>query len=363
MKIAQISPLYESVPPKLYGGTERVVHYITEELVAQGHEVTLFASGDSVTSARLIPVTSRSLRLDEKCIDLLAPHFTMMEMLEKEAHQFDVIHNHIDYMMYPLIKRNKHHFLTTLHGRLDIPELQPLYKEFFQIPVVSISDSQRLPIPFANWKGTVYHGLPLNLYQLNPVGGNYLVFVGRISPEKRVDRAIEIAIKTGIPLKIAAKTDKVDRDYFEEKIKHLISHPLIELVGEVNDFEKQELLGNALGLIYPIDWPEPFGLAMIEAMACGTPVVAYGHGSVPEVVDEGVTGFIVDSQEEAAEAVKKLTTVNRKKCREVFEQRFSASRMVKDYLTIYENLRNSGENHFPGVIQNPEKYVSYGKNA
>jgi glycosyltransferase involved in cell wall biosynthesis len=363
MKIAQISPLYESVPPKLYGGTERVVHYITEELVAQGHEVTLFASGDSVTSARLIPVTSKSLRLDEKSIDLLAPHFTMMEMVEKEAHQFDFIHNHIDYMMYPLIKRNKQHFLTTLHGRLDIPELQPLYKEFFQIPVISISDSQRLPIPFANWKGTVYHGLPPDLYKLNPEGGNYLVFVGRISPEKRVDRAIDIAIKAGIPLKIAAKIDKADRDYFEEKIKHLLDHSLVELIGEVNDHEKQELFGNALGLIYPIDWPEPFGLAMIEAMACGTPVVAYRHGSVPEVIDEGLTGYVVNSQEEAVEAVNKLHTLNRRKCREVFERRFSATRMVNDYLAIYENLRKSGVNHFSEVIQNPKESLSYGKNA
>jgi len=363
MKIAQISPLYESVPPKLYGGTERVVHYITEELVAQGHEVTLYASGDSVTSARLIPVTSRSLRLDVNCIDQLAPHFTMMEMIEKEAHQFDVIHNHIDYMMYPLIKRNKQHFLTTLHGRLDIPELQPLYMEFFQIPVVSISDSQRLPISFANWKGTVYHGLPLDLYQLVPEDGKYLVYVGRISPEKRVDRAIDIAIKAGILLKIAAKIDKADREYFEEKIKHLIDHPLIEMVGEVGDREKQELFGNALGLLYPIDWPEPFGLAMIEAMACGTPVVAYNHGSVAEVVDEGITGFIVNSQEEAVEAVKKLKTINRRKCREVFERRFSAKRMVNDYLAIYESLIKSGQNHFSDVIQNPEKYVSYGKNA
>jgi glycosyltransferase involved in cell wall biosynthesis len=363
MKIAQISPLYESVPPKLYGGTERVVHYITEELVAQGHEVTLFSSGDSVTTAKLIPVTSKSLRLDENCIDLLAPHFTMMEMVEKEAYQFDVIHNHIDYMMYPLIKRNKQHFLTTLHGRLDIPELLPLYKEFFQIPVVSISNAQRLPIPFANWKGTVYHGLPTELYKLFPGDGKYLVFVGRISPEKRVDRAIEIAVKAGIPLKIAAKIDKVDRDYFDEKIKHLIENPLIELVGEVNDHEKQELFGNAMGLIYPIDWPEPFGLAMIEAMACGTPVVAYGHGSVPEVVDEGVTGFVVNSQEDAVEAVKKLHTLSRIKCREVFEKRFTATRMVNDYLTIYESLRKSGEKIFSDVVHNSKESMSYGKIA
>jgi glycosyltransferase involved in cell wall biosynthesis len=363
MKIAQVSPLYESVPPKLYGGTERVVHYITEELVAQGHDVTLFASGDSVTSAKLIPASNKSLRLDKNCIDQLAPHITMMEMIENQAHQFDIIHNHIDYMMYPLIKRSKQHFLTTLHGRLDIPELQPLYREFFKVPVVSISDSQRLPIPFANWKGTIYHGLPLDLYQLNPGNGSYLVFIGRISPEKRVDRAIEIAIKADLPLKIAAKIDNADKDYFAEKIKHLIDHPLIELVGEVNDDDKQELYGNALGLIYPIDWPEPFGLAMIEAMACGTPVVAYGHGSVPEVVDEGVTGFIVNSQEEAVEAVKKLQTLSRKKCREVFEHRFSATRMANDYLAIYESLRLSGENNFTELVQNPKVYESYGKNA
>ncbi len=363
MKIAQISPLYESVPPKFYGGTERVVHYITEELVAQGHDVTLFASGDSATSAKLIPGSSQSLRLDKNCIDQLAPHFTMMEMIEKQAYQFDIIHNHIDYLMYPLIKRHSQHFITTLHGRLDIPELQPLYKEFFKIPVISISNSQRMPIPFANWKGTVYHGLPLNLYQLVPDDGKYLVFVGRISPEKRVDRAIDIAVKAGIPLKIAAKIDKADKDYFEEVIKHLLDHPLIEMVGEVNDLGKQELYGNALGLIYPIDWPEPFGLAMIEAMACGTPVVAYGHGSVTEVVDDGVTGFIVNSQEEAVEAVKKLQTLSRKKCREAFENRFSAARMVNDYLAIYESLRLSGKNNFSNIVQNPKVYEAYGKNA
>jgi glycosyltransferase involved in cell wall biosynthesis len=363
MKIAQVSPLYESVPPKLYGGTERVVHYLTEELVAQGHDVTLFASGDSVTSAKLIPVSNKSLRLDETCIDQLAPHITMMEMIEKQAHQFDIIHNHIDYMMYPLIKRSKQHFLTTLHGRLDIPELQPLYREFYKIPVVSISDSQRLPLSFANWKGTIYHGLPLDLYQLNPGNGNYLVFVGRISPEKRVDRAIDIAIRTGVPLKIAAKIDSADKDYYEAKIKHLLDHPLIELVGEVNDQEKQDLFGNALGLIYPIDWPEPFGLAMIEAMACGTPVVAYRNGSVPEVVDEGITGFIVNSREEAVEAVKKLPSLSRIKCRETFEVRFSATRMVNDYLAIYELLRKSGENNFSDTIENPKEYVTYGKIA
>lgn len=363
MKIAQISPLYESVPPKLYGGTERVVHFITEELVSQGHDVTLFASGDSLTSARLVPVTSRSLRLDDGCVDQIAPHFTMMEMVEREAYKFDIIHNHIDYFFYPYIKKMNGRILTTLHGRLDIPELQPLYKEYYQVPVVSISDSQRLPLPFANWQGTVYHGLPLNLFELRPQPGNYLVFLGRISPEKRVDRAIDIAIRAGIPIKIAAKISVVDRDYYEAKIKKLLDHPLVEMLGEIGDREKQDVLGGALGLIYAIDWPEPFGLAMIEAMACGTPVIAYKNGSVPEVVDDGITGFIVNSREEAVEAVKKLPDLDRRKCRRVFETRFSSKRMVNDYLALYESLIKSGDGRFNSKVIHPKEQIIYGKEA
>ncbi len=359
MRIAQVAPLYESVPPKHYGGTERVVHWITERLVELGHEVTLFASGDSVSGARLFSPVRRSLRTDKQVADSLAPHFILMEMVEKEAPDFDVIHSHIDYLYYPLMKRKRHKYLTTLHGRLDLPELQFLYDRYRRIPLISISDAQRIPIPFANWKRTVYHGLPLNLFHFNPDGGKYLTFVGRISPEKRLDRAIEIAVKAGIPFRFAAKIDKADNEYFERKIKRLLKHPLVEFLGEINDREKQELYGNALGLLYPIDWPEPFGLAMIEAMACGTPVVAYRNGSVPEVINEGITGFIVNSQEEAIEAVKKLSQLSRKKCRLIFEERFSVQRMVDDYLSVYNSIqRIDGKNMLP-LINEPLKVKDY----
>ena len=361
MKIAQISPLYESVPPRLYGGTERVVHYLTEALVAMGHDVTLYASGDSVTSARLVACSSTALRLNGSTVDSLAPHFHMMEQVGRDAHQYDVIHSHIDYLLYPIIKRSNYHFLTTLHGRLDIPELHPLYQEYFRIPVVSISDSQRKPLPHANWQATVYHGLPLDLYTFNPNPEQYLVYIGRISPEKRVDRAIDIAVRAGIPLRIAAKVDKIDLDYFSSKIKKLIRHPLVEMLGEVGEHDKQEILGNALGLLFPIDWPEPFGLAMIEAMACGTPVIAYRCGSIPEVVDEGVTGFIVDSQEEAIKAVEKLLIINREGCRKTFEQRFSAKRMADDYLNIYKLLNFSGDKSISTLIKNYPENEVYGK--
>jgi glycosyltransferase involved in cell wall biosynthesis len=340
MKIAQVSPLYESVPPKLYGGTERVVYNLTEELIARGHEVTLFASGDSSTNAKLIPACKSALRLDEDCIDPYIYHFNMMEIVEKQARNFDIIHSHIDYLYFPIMRRSNNIYLTTLHGRLDIPELGPLFREFNEIPLVSISDSQRIPVADSNWKGTVYHGLPLDLYQFNRKGGNYLVFVGRVSPEKRVDRAIEIAKDAGIQIRIAAKVDKADKDYFESKISPMLDHPLVDFIGEVGEKEKEELLGNALGLVYPIDWPEPFGLAMIEAMACGTPVIAYNSGSVPEIIDEGITGFIVNSHEEAVEAVKKLAGIDRKRCRLLFEKKFSVERMADDYLLIYESMIN-----------------------
>lgn len=341
MKIAQVSPLYESVPPKLYGGTERVVYNITEELINRGHDVTLFASGDSITRARLVAPSKKSYRLDSTMVDQLAGHFALMEMVEQEASRFDIIHSHIDYLYFPTIRRSKVPHLTTLHGRLDLPELQIVYREFSDIPLVSISNSQRKPVSYANWMGTVYHGLMLNIFELNASGGNYLAYVGRISPEKRLDRAIEIAIKSEVPLRIAAKVDKADKAYFDEKIKHLMNHPLIEFVGEVGEKEKQEILGNALGFIYAIDWPEPFGLGMIEAMACGTPVIAFNCGSVPEVVDEGKTGFIVNSIDEAVKAVKKLPEIDRTECRRIFEKRFSAKRMVDDYLKIYSSLIKS----------------------
>jgi glycosyltransferase involved in cell wall biosynthesis len=346
MKIAQISPLYESVPPQLYGGTERVVHNLTEELVRLGHEVTLFASGDSTTSSRLVAPYEKALRLDEKCTDMLAPHFAMIEMVEREASNFDIIHSHIDYLYYPVMKRNRKNYLTTLHGRLDLPELYPLYKEFSEVPVVSISNSQRKPLPFANWKGTVYHGLPANLFRLNKDTGKYLAFLGRICPEKGVDRAIDVAIRTGIPIRIAAKIDKADQEYFDIKIKHLLNHPLVEFLGEIGEVEKQEFLGNALGVLHLIDWPEPFGLVMIESLACGTPVIAYPFGSVPEIVDDSITGFIVRSQEEAVEAVGKLHQINREKCRQVFEQRFSVEGMAVNYLSIYEKVLSEVQKDF-----------------
>jgi glycosyltransferase involved in cell wall biosynthesis len=343
MRIAQVSPLYESVPPKLYGVAESIVHNLTEELVSRGHEVTLFASGDSVTSAKLIPVCTNALRLDADCIDPIVHHFNMMEMVEKEARSFDIIHSHIDYLYFPIMRRSINTYLTTLHGRLDIPELEPLFKEYKDIPVVSISNSQRRSFPYSNWKGTVYYGLPIDLYHFNRKGGDYLVFIGPVSPEKRVDRAIEIAKKAGIQIRIASKVDKVDNDYFELKIRKLLDHPLVDFIGEVGEKEKEELLGNALGLIYPIDWPEPFGLAMIEAMACGTPVLAYNCGSVPEILNEGITGFGVNSLREAVAAVSKLSSLDRTKCRNVFEKKFSVQRMTDDYLMIYESIRNEIE--------------------
>jgi glycosyltransferase involved in cell wall biosynthesis len=338
LKIAQVAPLFESVPPKYYGGTERVVSYLTEELVRQGHEVTLFASGDSVTKAHLIAPCRRSLRLDKNCVDQLAHHILMLEMVFKQAHRFDIIHFHIDYLHFPLSRRHNIPHVTTLHGRLDIPDLVPLYREFGEMPVVSISNSQREPLPWLNWRGTVYHGLPEDLYTFREEHGKYLAFLGRIAPEKRVDRAIEIAKRTGIPLKIAAKVDKVDKEYFETVVQPLLRDPLIEYLGEIGDGEKNEFLGNAYALLFPIDWPEPFGLVMIEAMACGTPVIAYRRGSVPEVLEEGVTGFIVQGLEDAVEAVYKVRNINRRRCREVFEERFSATRMTRDYLNIYKQL-------------------------
>jgi glycosyltransferase involved in cell wall biosynthesis len=338
MRIAQVAPLYESVPPKYYGGTERVVSYLTEELVRRGHEVTLFASGDSVTKAHLVAACRRSLRLDKHCIDQMAHHVLMLEHVFQRAREFDMVHFHVDYLHYPLSRRQPFAHVTTLHGRLDIPDLVPLYQEFRDVPVVSISNAQRQPLPWVNWQATVYHGLPEDLYRFRKEPGTYLAFLGRISPEKRVDRAIEIAKRVGIPLKIAAKVDKVDRDYFEGVVEPLLRDPLIEFVGEIGDGEKDEFLGNAYALLFPIDWPEPFGLVMIEAMACGTPVIAYRQGSVPEVMEEGRTGFIVSELEDAIQAVRRISELSRERCREVFEQRFTASRMATDYLKVYERL-------------------------
>ena len=338
MRIAQVAPLYESVPPKYYGGTERVVSYLSEELVRQGHDVTLFASGDSETKARLVAACPRSLRLDKRCQDPMVHHYLMLEKVFQLAAEFDIIHFHVDYLNFPLSRREAVTHVTTLHGRLDLPDLAPLYQEFCDMPVISISNRQREPLPWANWQATVYHGLPADLYRFRPGSGSYLAFLGRISPEKRVDRAIEIATRVGMPLRIAAKVDRVDKDYFESVIAPLLCKPLVEFVGEIGEGEKDEFLGNAYALLFPIDWPEPFGLVMIEAMACGTPVIAYRGGAVPEVMEQGHTGFIVHGLENAVEAVRHVAQLSRKRCREVFEQRFTATRMAHDYVQQYERL-------------------------
>jgi glycosyltransferase involved in cell wall biosynthesis len=338
MRIAQVAPLAESVPPKRYGGTERVVSYLTEELVRLGHDVTLFASGDSTTAARLIAPCPRALRLDATIVDRLAPHILMLEMVARRAHEFDIIHFHSDYLQFPLTRRLDVAHVTTLHGRLDLPELAPLYREFSDTPVVSISDAQRTPLPWARWVGTIHHGLPTSLYRFSDQPGAYLAFLGRISPEKRVDRAIAIARQAGLPLKIAAKVDDADRQYFEREIRHLLDDPLVEFLGEIDDAAKQSLLGNALALLFPIDWPEPFGIVMAEALACGTPVIAFRHGSVPEVIEDGVTGFIVESIDEAVAAVRRIPELSRRRCRDVFEARFSARRMATDYVRLYTRL-------------------------
>ncbi|MEX2263206.1 MAG: glycosyltransferase family 4 protein [Bryobacteraceae bacterium] len=341
MRIAQVSPLYESVPPKLYGGTERVVSFLTEELVRAGHSVTLFASGDSITRAELVPACPRSLRLDQECGDCLLHHFLMLEEVFRQAANFDVVHFHTDYLHYPLFRRHGISGITTLHGRLDLPELVPLYKEYGEMRLISISDAQRTPLPWLQWLGTVYHGVPEDLFKLHEEPGEYLAFLGRISPEKGVDRAIEIAKRADMPLRIAAKVDRADREYFLTVIKPLLNDPRIEFVDEIGDAEKDEFLGNAYAMLFPIDWPEPFGLAMIESMACGTPVIAYNRGSVPEVMDEGVTGLVVNSVEEAIEALEKVPGICRRRCRERFEKRFSARRMAEDYLAAYERLQSA----------------------
>jgi len=337
LKIAQVAPLYESVPPKYYGGTERVVSYLTEALVSLGHDVTLYASGDSVTSAKLRPVCRNALRLDASCIDDHADHVLLVEKLLQESSDFDIVHSHIDYAAFPVLRRMETPHLTTLHGRLDIPNLQNLYREFDDEPLISISNRQRVPLSWANWQATVYHGVPEKLYRLNEKPASYLAFLGRISPEKRVEDAIEVARRAGIPLKIAAKVDRADREYFETVIKPLL-HDGVEFIGEIGELEKNEFLGNALALLFMIDWPEPFGLAMIEALACGTPVIARCRGSVPEVIEHGVTGFIIENLDEAERAIRQLDRLSRKHCRRMFEERFSAIRMAANYLAVYKRL-------------------------
>ena len=339
MRIAQIAPLYEAVPPKLYGGTERVVSFLTEELVALGHDVTLFASGDSVTRAELDPVWPQALRLDPSIRDYLAPNLLLLEAVRRRADEFDVMHFHMDYLPFSLFSRQPTSFVTTLHGRLDLPELMPMFRAFPDVPVVSISDNQRRPMPDANYVATVYHGLPAGL--LMPVDGvrpEYLAFLGRIAPEKGPDAAIRIARACGIPLKIAAKVDKSDRDYFETVIRPMLADGGVEMVGEISDAGKPAFLSGAVALLMPIAWPEPFGLVMIEAMACGTPVIAFNRGSVPEIIDDGVTGFIVESELQAIAAVSRLSLLSRRTVRAGFAARFTARRMAQDYVSIYRNV-------------------------
>lgn len=338
MRIAQVAPLYESVPPKAYGGTERVVSYITEELVRLGHDVTLFASGDSITQAELVPCADTSLRLNPAGGDSLSRHICMLEKVLQRADEFDLIHYHVDYLHFPLSRRSSTPNVTTLHGRLDSSDLAALYTEFDDMPLVSISNAQREPLPWVNWVSTVHHGLPLDLYSGRERPGRYLAFIGRISPEKGLDRAIEIARRSGVELIIAAKVDRVDQAYFHEIIKPLLRGGGVDYIGEIQEHEKQELLGNAMALLFQIDWPEPFGLAMIEAMACGTPVIARNRGSIPEVINEGVTGFVVEDLDEAVQCVDVAANLNRREVRRVFERRFSVNRMVRDYLNVYQSL-------------------------
>ncbi len=338
LRIAQVAPLYESVPPRAYGGTERVVHYLTEKLVALGHDVTLFASGDSQTTAKLVAAAERSLRLDPDCGDPLAHHMVLLDLLARRRAEFDVIHFHLDYLHFPLSKALGWPNLTTLHGRLDLPELALLYRCFDELPVVSISDAQRAPIPSANWLATVPHGLPADLLSFSPQDRGYFAFLGRVSPEKRVDRAIEIATSLGVPLRIAAKVDRADREYHEREIAPLLKHPLVEFVGEIGEHEKSEFLGGARALLFPIDWPEPFGLVMIEALACGTPVVAFGCGSVPEVLEDGVTGFLVEDMDQAIAAASQVDRLSRFRVREEFERRFTDLKMAERYLELYRTI-------------------------
>jgi glycosyltransferase involved in cell wall biosynthesis len=341
MKIAQVAPLFESVPPARYGGTERVVANLTDELVRLGHEVTLFASADSSTRAKLVAMCPRALRLDTECRDQLAAHVLMTERVAAQADRFHVIHFHIGHFHFPLMRRLDVPHVTTLHGRLDLPELEPLYNEFSEMPLISISDAQREPLAMANWIATIPHGLPDTLFQFQPEPEGYLAFLGRISPEKRVDRAIAIATTLGWPLKIAAKVDPADVEYFERDVRPLLSHPLVEFIGEIGDKEKNRFLGNARALLFPIDWPEPFGLVMIEALACGTPVVAFRGGSVDEVVEHGRTGFVVESIDEAIAATRRVTAIDRRACRRSFEQRFTARRMVERHVSVYSQIINA----------------------
>ena len=363
MKIAQIAPLMESVPPRLYGGTERIVSYLTEELVALGHDVTLFASGDSITAANLVPCVPKALRLDANVLDPIPYYMLMLDRVRQRADDFDVLHFHIDQFQFPLFRSIAGRTVTTLHGRQDLPDLLPLYLGFDDMPLVSISNDQRRPVPNANFAATVYHGLPVNLHR--PAArshGNYVAFLGRISPEKRPDRAIAIARALNIPLKIAAKVDRVDEAYFRATIEPLLEGPGVEFIGEINEQQKTQFLGGAQALLFPIDWPEPFGLSMIEAMACGTPVLGFRCGSVPEIIDDGVTGAIVDTMEQAIAALPHIITFDRAKVRQRFEQRFSATRMAKDYVNVYRSLLGASQ-FVSGAKRDTQPHLDNGKDA
>ena len=339
MRIAQIAPLMESVPPKLYGGTERIVSYLTEELVKLGHDVTLFASGDSVTSAKLVSCVPTALRLDPKVCDVIPYYMLMLDRVRQQSHHFDILHFHMDYLHFPLFRDISSRVLTTLHGRQDLPDNKPIYIGFDEMRLISISDSQRTPIPNANFAATIYHGLPgTDLKPTLHPGGGYLAFLGRIAPEKGPETAIQIARSAGIPLKIAAKVDRVDEQYFRERIAPLLNQPGIEFIGEINEHQKAKFLGQASGLLFPIDWPEPFGLVMIEAMACGTPVLAFNRGSVSEIVEDGKTGIVVRSKDEAIKRLPHLLSLNRRRIRQEFERRFSAQRMAGEHVKLYQQL-------------------------
>jgi glycosyltransferase involved in cell wall biosynthesis len=372
MKIAQIAPLIESVPPRLYGGTERIVSYLTEELVRLGHAVTLFASEDSITSAELAPCCTRALRLDPTVRDIIPYFMLMIDKVRERAEEFDVLHFHIDLFHFPLFRSLAARTLTTLHGRQDLGDLKPFYSRFGDMPLVSISNDQRKPLPHANFVATIQHGIPADLHRPSFEPGRYLAFLGRISPEKRPDRAIRIARAAGIPLKIAAKIDRVDEDYFRSEILPLIEGSTVEFIGEINEHEKTQFLGGAAALLFPVDWPEPFGLVMIEAMACGTPVLAFRCGSVPEVIEDGVTGKVVDSEEEAIAALPAILSYDRRAVRQRFEVRFTATRMADDYVSTYRHLLrmrtsngktqstwprqlhvNGGNGFTPGSIEKP----------
>jgi glycosyltransferase involved in cell wall biosynthesis len=340
MRIAQVAPLFESVPPRLYGGTERVVSYLTEELVRQGHDVTLFASGDSVTSANLVPACDRALWRDPECRETLPHHVRLLDLVFRQAHHFDIIHFHCDYVHFPVLRYHRTPTVTTLHGMVRRHDLQALFQACPAVPLVSISNDQRTPIPWANWQGTVYHGLPRGLHTFCADPGGYLLFVGRISPEKRLDRAIEIARRSGRKLKVAAKIYDEDRGYYQSAIEPLLreSQSFVEFVGEVGGRDKDELIGHAYALLFPIDWPEPFGLVTIEALACGTPVIGWRNGSVPEIIEEGRTGFIVDDLDDAVRAVGDTARLSRATCRASFEDRFDAACMASNYERVYQRL-------------------------